>query len=331
MDYGDTLRVAFKLWWEKKYLWLFGILVALFSNTVDFDFGGNSESGYGESRVSTFSEQGMESLKDQFLAFVSGTDYLMLSVYIVIGVLVTLIFAAGAIYVGGKARTVLILVGMKHYKKEMEALKLSQAWGMSGNYWVELLIMNLIIMLGYFLLGVIVAIPVILVFIVTGLSFRPEILFILIPLACVLIPVLFVSVIVTELVKELASREIVLNAKKALEALKLSFVNFKQNWAEIVVAYLLSILPSAAFGIIIMIVMMPLGMLAVGGNYFLAVFSENDLPSIIYSVFMGILIWLVSSLVVGPMETFMAHYWNIVYAKLDLAKYPKETEKVEIV
>lgn len=326
----NNLKRAVDIWWREKYLWIFGIIVAFFSMSNSTD----SSSSENSNRISILSEDGLAKVKEGFNLFMSATDVV---IWVVVFILFIL-FIVGAIYLAGKAKTALIMQGMKHYKDDAYKITFKEAWDATGDYWQKLLYMNFLVALPFLLIVLVVA-GIILLMAFTG-SFDSSGLdgsgFLLCCLLCPIIIIVIALSITASFVKDIAAREIVLNNKGVVEALKYAFYNFieRPRLYHYIVSALIFMLPSIAFLIVVMIVMAPAGIVSVVIIESLKTNSIDSTVFYIVTLIIEIGMMALGALVGGPLTALYAIYWNIVYDQLNngniVAKVnTEETIKVE--
>jgi hypothetical protein len=331
MDHIQNLKLAVKQWWSNKYLWIFGIIVTFFTNSNSSNFENNNDNG---ESISTLSEEGMEKLTNGFDAFTNQTEPVMLAILIGIGVIIGLLFIAGAIYLAGKAKTALIMEGTQILKNGSPKGNFQAAWNATGNQWINLFVMNVISTL--IIILPIIALLVILFVVIfssegTNDAFMSlGVVFMCMLVCVVIIPLIILGISIT-VIKEIAAREIVLNGKGGIDALKIGYYNFKSIWKEYVLGLIVFLIPSTAYTFILFIVLVPAAIFSGLLIMLTETMEGNQLMILSIYVTIQLFIMLFSAILGGPLTSLHAQYWNILYDKLKHSKAKDKTEEEVVV
>ena len=182
MDFGYVLKRALKIIWKFKVLWIFGILASC-----------GQSSGSGGSNIQyTFSSEDANAFP-QIENFFNQLDPAVIAFLIALGILAILALIILAILLGTIGRVGLIRGTMKA-EQDAERLTFGELWRDGLVYFWRVFGLNLLIGVFIFLVILALFIPGI---VLTGLTFGLFALC-LIPMTCLLIPVMWAVYVVIE-------------------------------------------------------------------------------------------------------------------------------------
>jgi hypothetical protein len=182
MDFGYVLKRAWEIIWKFKVLWIFGILASCGQASGS----GGSNSGY------RFSSQ-ESNISPQIERFFNQLDPVVIAILIAIGIFIILVLIVLAILLGTVGRVGLIRGTMKA-EQGAERLTFGELWRDGLTYFWRVFGLNLII--GLIIFAVILAVFIVGA-ILTGLTLG-LFLVCLIPLVCLIIPVMWAVSVVIE-------------------------------------------------------------------------------------------------------------------------------------
>jgi hypothetical protein len=317
MKYWDIFTNTIKQWWNHKYLWIVGIIAALFTGSG----GGNSYSSFNNSsssRNSTTYQQGMDSIRDFFSdpAHVT-TMIIILVVLLVIGLALYVL----GLYLRSRADSALYQATQKLSISD-EKIGFWKTWGMGKlNLWKlvkqEILIsipiiFVVIIMLVVMSIAMSVSMPNYSTFEVSRVMFVA---------ICFICLILIYSILVS-MATVFGRRMTVLENLGEVEGLKKGFDFFIKNFSHILMFWLISLISGFVVGIVMFVVVIVL--LLIGVAMVVGLMFVNPVIAIIVGI-MGLLLFIVIvSLISGPTYTFNSMYWTNAY--LEIKKY-KEVAK----
>jgi hypothetical protein len=248
MDFGEILSKAWKIIWKYKVLWIFGIL-ASFGRGSGGGGGNGGGSNYRTSGNFNFDTNGLQNVPPEFRQMLETIASFMHSVQwwwvalIVLGLLViALIF--WVISIIGKTG---LIVGTKQADEGVEKLRFGTLLSDSMKYFWRVLGFTFLSGLALFIIMMIIIVPLVLFGVVTaGIG-----MLCILPLFCVLIPVLMlVGVVLEQGIIAIVVEDIGMFA-----GLKRGWLAFKNNfWNMVVMALILGI----GAGIIGFIISLPL-------------------------------------------------------------------------
>jgi hypothetical protein len=295
MDYFKIVKESFDIWWKNKYLWILGIIAAVFS-------GGSSTS-------SNFSQNSIDSKT-------LGLDNFEMSpaviVVIIVVALVGLAFMLLGIYLKSRADAS-IISSIPLIEKNTE-LGFKKSWSLSSSKWIKLFLLNLFISIPV-LVVVLITVVIAMIFLITSKSAVPS-AFVL-TLACAGIPLICLLVIysvISRIIYTFASRISVLNNGTVWDSIKKGWDFITKNLSDIVIFWLINLAIGAVTGTI----------LAVIGLVIFAPMILIVLPILVLNLWVGIIVGVLLSIVSvvllsllsGPIYSFGEIYWTKVYLTL---------------
>ena len=301
LNYLEVVQQAWQIVWKHKWLWLFGVLVALGS-------GGSSFSNYSSYSTNSGNTSAAGANVSQFISVYLVLIILLAIFLLVIGlvILVLSIIANGA------------LIGAATSVDRGESTGLSAAWRIGvKNFW-RLLGLNLLIGL---IVLVLVAIPVAVGIVAavigaSGSAISPA-LFCLIPVAIVYLLAFIVFVILLGISSNYGMRYIVVDGAGVLDGLRRGFALFRLRWADTILMYLLLGIIGFAVGVVLLIPAAAIGLPALAMGI-----SGVALKSVVLvaaGVFVGMLAILVMAILNGVFVAFSSVAWTLVYLRLTTA------------
>lgn len=349
MKHSLVLKRAWKILWDYKALWIFGILLAITTasggSQSNYSFDGN-ESQPSEMEFSSESpvwpqvfdqiEAGLDEAFDEISRMLDETNpdelerKFLTAAIIVTAVLVVLgLIGAVVRYV---AETALIRM-VDHYEETAEKLKARQGWelGWSHRAW-RLFLVDLVVFLPalvVFLVFMILALAPILT-IAAGMPAR-GVLGLVASIGLILLFSLafLVFIALVSLVKPVVYRKIVLEDEGAIEGIKSGWQTFRKSWKD----YGLMWLILTGINIIFPLVLLPfalvsggIGLLLGGGVAFLTggeAITSGD-PAMVWPIVAGILLFILVlaipiAFLSGLRETFQSTSWTLTYRELKAA------------
>jgi len=292
MDFGYVLKRAWEIIWKFKVLWIFGILASCGQASSS----GGSNSGY------RFSIQ-EGNVAPQIARFFNQLDPAMIALLIALGIFFSLAMIVLAILLGTIGRVGLIR-GTVKAEQGVERLTFGELWRNSLPYFWRVFGLNLLI-------GVIIVVAVLAVFI---LGIIPTVLTLglcLIPLVCLLFPVMWaVSVVI-----EQANVALVVENLGIIEALKHGWRVVRDNIGNMIVMSLIlflgvGLIGGAIIGLPLLIIATPAFVGAVSGTP--DAFRNGMLVSgLLFLVYLPVLL-----LLSGILRSYTSSAWTLTYLRL---------------
>ena len=295
MDYGNVLSRAWQIIWKHKVLWIFGILA-----------GCNSGGGGGGSNLRYSSEeeapQWMQPLVQQFDSMPDGQIALLVGALI----LVMLVLVIVAIFLGTIGRVGLVR-GTQQAEGGAASLSFGELFSGSMPYFWRVFGLNLVVGLAIFAFVVVFALIGLFGAIATlGLG-----LVCLIPLACVMVPVLwFVSVIV-----EQASIAIILENLSLMDGLRRGWDVVRNNLGAMIIMAL--ILGLGVGGIGGMLIALPVVFIFIPAAFGGAIGGSDALGNGLLVAGICFVAYLPILLVLnGILRSFIESAWTLTFLRL---------------
>lgn len=222
MDFGYVLRRAWQIIWKFKVLWIFGILASCGQASGS----GGSNSGYrfsgGQGNFPTRLEQWFNQL-----------DPTVITILIIVAVFIVLILVVLSILLGTVGRVGLIR-GTVKAEQGAERLTFGELWREGLAYFWRVFGLNLLIGLIIFVVVLAIFVPGVILTVITAGIFA----LCLIPLICLLVPVMWaVSVVI-----EQANIALVVENLRITEALKRGWQVVRENIGSVIVMSLILVL-----------------------------------------------------------------------------------------
>jgi hypothetical protein len=311
MKHIDLIKRAFHLTWRYRPLWIFGFLLALCSGgsgggSGRFNFPGGSQGNFGN----------IPHLPD-----ITPTTIIIIIVAII--ALVILLVVLG-IVVRTVTRTALI--GMVGQVEEKGAVRAADGWrlGWSGEAW-RLFLVNLLIGLPlaiFSLLLLLTALSPLLLLLTSNnaLKITGIVLTVLAVLAVILI-LIVVGVIITP-IQELTWRRTVLDRQRVIQSLRDAVGLIKRRFKDIAVLWLLMFGIGLGWGLIALIVVLPVSLVAallIGGipAGLVYLLSQSGWGAAITGIPLGLLAFiLISSFAAGLYLVFQSTVWTLAYLEV---------------
>jgi hypothetical protein len=347
MKHSEILKRAWKILWDYKALWIFGIILMLTtaSNTGN-NFNWNSNNQRDNGREMQFNpdedfwpqmgeeiEEGLDEAVEEMERILASenTDKLERNIFIAIISFVSLVLVLSIIGTVLKyiARTALIKM-VDRYEETAEKLKARQGWGLgwSKEAW-HLFLVDLIVFLPAFVVGAIVF-SLAIVPIITITSGMPAMgvlglvasigLILLLSLAGLIFGAL------VSLVRPVVYRKVVLEELGAFEGIKAGWQMFRAGWKQ----YGLMWLILKGIDLVWPLVMFPfallsggIGLLLGGGFTFLTggrAIEAGD-PSMVWSIVIGVILFILVLVIPlaflgGLRETYQSTSWTLAYREM---------------
>jgi hypothetical protein len=290
MDYGNILTRAWRITWQHKVLWIFGILAGCSgSNGGNSNFRAQGQAGSGGPN----GFPGVERFQD-FLESPEGTWAIV--AIVVLALLIALaVLVLSTIGRGG-------LIGGARLADEQGSVTFGDAWGIGVKSFWRLLGLSLLL-----------AVPIILLAVITGVGFAVAGPFglICLPLLCLAI----LAFIPLSIVAHFAQFGVVLDGLRVGDAFRKGWEVLKTNLGPIIILGLILIVIGFVAGILIaapfIAILAPLliGMIA-GSN------ADSALPGMPFLVAagLGFLCYLPIALVLsGVLQTWVMSAWMLAY------------------
>jgi len=228
MDIGNVLSRAWQIIWKHKVLWIFGILAGCSGN-------GGGANNFRASYQGSESSQQFQPYMDQFQSM----PQWLIALIVIVLILVVLLLVVLSIFLGTIGRIGLIR-GTQQAEGGAASLSFGELFSGSTPYFWRVFGLNLLVGLAIAVIGILFAILAVAGTVVTlGLG-----LLCLLPLVCVLVPVVwFVSVIV-----EQASIAIVIENLGVMDGLRRGWELVRANLGTMIVMALILLLGVGVIG-----------------------------------------------------------------------------------
>ena len=300
-DFGDILSRAWQIIWRYKVLWIFGILASCGRG------GGGGDFGF-DGSPQDFGRDLPEFL--QFLQDVPPENYLVVISLIVVGLVCLSLILSVVFFAIRTVGRLGLIQGTLFAEAGAESLGFMQLIDAGRPYFWRVLLLNFLIGVAALILGVVIAIPaVVIAFVTFGLG-----LLCLIPLLLLLIPVgWFVQVIV-----EQANVALVVEDLDIIGSLQKGWDVVRNNWAPAIVMGLILFIARFVVGLIIALpVLVALGPLfagIIGGGI-----SEST--ELIFGGVAVTLLCICALLPIllaigGAIESYVGSAWTLTYLRL---------------
>jgi hypothetical protein len=295
MDFGYVLKRAWKIIWKFKVLWIFGILASC--GQASGSGGGNS--GY------RFSSQDTN-IAPQVQQFFNQLNPAIISILVIIAIVVVVVLVVLAILLGTVGRVGLIR-GTVKAEQGSERLTFGELWRDGLTYFWRVFGLNLLI--GLIVLFALIAIAIL--GIILSIGTLGIFLICLIPLLCLLIPVMWlVSIII-----EQANIALVVENLGIVDAIKRGWQVFIDHIGSMIVMGLILILGVVVIGGAII----GLPLLAIAAPAALGVatgVTENIRNGIILSVLLFLVYLPVLLVLSGILRAYVSSAWTLTYLRL---------------
>jgi len=347
MKHSQILKRAWKILWDYKLLWIFGLILALTTSSMprnqlswsandsqqpspDMEFSPNEP--FWPQMAEEF-ERGMEEAFDELerILDTQNPDQLERRILSAILIFVGVMMVLGLIGTVLKyiAQTALIKM-VNHFEETAEKLKAREGWrlGWSRESW-RLFLVDLVVFLPAFALGAF-AFGTAIVPIIAFSSGMPArgVLGLVASIGLILLFILFALVLgaLVSLVKPVVFRKIVLEEQGVFEGIKSGWQMFRSAWKEYGLLWLIL----TGIDLIWPLVMFPfflvaggIGLLLGGGVTFLTggrLIEAGD-PSMVWSIVLGGILFLIVLIVPlaflgGLREVFQSSSWTLAYREL---------------
>ncbi len=295
MDFGYVLRRAWEIIWKFKVLWIFGILASC--SQASGTGGGNSGARFSNQNISIAPE-----VENFFNRLSPG----VITLLVILAILVIIVLVVLAILLGTVGRVGLIRGTMKAQQgatkltfSELWREGLTYFWRVFGlNLLIGLIILFAILVLG--LLGVVLSIGTLGIFLIC-----------LIPLLCLLIPIMWlVSIII-----EQANVALVVENLDIIEAIKRGWQVFIDNIGSMVVMGLIlvvgvGLIGGIIIGLPVLAIAIP-AVVAFSTGIFVNIRNGLVLSGILFVVYLPFLL-----LFSGILRAYTQSAWTLTFQRL---------------
>jgi ABC-type phosphate/phosphonate transport system permease subunit len=315
MDYGEVLNKAWKIVWKYKVLWIFGILAGFAQGGGGGGGGGGGNYSGGNNNFNppnfrqgdfnfNFLPPEMQRGFEEFSRTVSSIPWFVW-VMIVLG----LLFIALVFWLLSIVGKVGLIKGSKLADESEEKLPFGALLSKVWPYFWKFLLLELLICLAGFVLGLVIAIPIVLFAVMTlGVG-----MLCILPLLCLLIPL---GLLVETFVKQ-AEIALVADDLGVFDSIKAAWNVIKKNFWAYVIMTLILVIGGSVVGFILalpfLLVFVP-PFIALVANGF-SNFNGLQTPLIISLVICCILVpiyWLVN----GVLTAYIQSAWTLTYLRL---------------
>jgi len=295
MDFGYVLKRAWEIIWKFKVLWIFGIL----ASCGQAGSSGGSNSGYSVSAQES-------NVGPQIELFFNQLDPAAIAFLIALGILAILTLIILAILLGTIGRVGLIRGTMKA-EQGAERLTFGELWRDGLAYFWRVFGLNLLIGVFIFLVILALFIPGI---ILTGLTFGLFILCLL-PMICLLIPVMWAVYVVIEQ----ANIALVVENLSIMKAIGRGWEVVRNNIGNMIVMSLILILGvgligGAVIGLPLLIIATP-AMVGLASGTTEAIRNGMIISGIFFFVYLPLLL-----LFSGILRAYTTSAWTLTYMRL---------------
>jgi len=302
MDYIANIRKAFNIWWDNKYLWILGIICAIFTT-------GRVSINY------NFDTDVISSLPEVFEDFIDYRDMGIEPWTIIVFLAAFVIFwMILGIYFKNKAEASML---RSVYEIDMGAkVDFQDAWKAGDNHWLLLFLQSLIAASPIIILFVLIIILAI-VFSISGYDFSvidvPPFGMILCGLGCGL--VIYLIFINTLLI--FSKRELVIGGKSLFASLSSGFNTIVENFPEFIMSCLVLIPVGMIKSILSVVVMMVSLFLSIPiGFILIPLFETAPMVVLALGIVILLILYFINSIIRGPVVAYYNTYWTIVYLEL---------------
>lgn len=296
IDYGSTLSRAWQITWRHKVLWIFGILAGCSQggssgngssgNNSNFNVGPN-----GDVQLPPEIQRFFNSDPQQYLPLIIGVVCVLLLVGLIF-------FILGLIGEGGLIQGVATA-------DTTGSVTFGETWAVGVSKIVPL-----------FLLRLVIAVPIIVVvLLIAGLAVITAgfALICIVPLTCLLIP----AAIVVSIWQHFAKYYIVLQGSGVIDSLRQSWAFLRQNWAQVLVLGLITIVIAFVIGLILALPMI----LAVLPAMFILIGNaaqnvQPDITAFLPSLICGLVYLPVLLVLQGILQTWTTSAWTLAFRQL---------------
>ncbi len=296
IDYGSTLSRAWQITWRHKVLWIFGILAGCSQSNSSGNSGSGNNSNFnvgpnGDVQLPPEIERFFSRDPQQYLPLIIGVVCVLLLVGLIF-------FILGLLGEGGLIQGVATA-------DSTGSVTFGEAWAAGVSKIVPL-----------FLLRLVIAVPIIVVvFLIAGLAVITAgfALICIVPLICLLVP----AAIVVSIWQHFAKYYIVLQGSGVIDSLRQSWAFLRQNWAQVLVLGLITIVISFVIGIVLALPMI----LAVLPALFVLIGNaaqnvQPDITAFLPSLICGLVYLPVLLVLQGILETWTTSAWTLAFRQL---------------
>ncbi|MBD3362227.1 hypothetical protein GF362_00730 [Candidatus Dojkabacteria bacterium] len=317
MDYIQNLKDSVKLWWEHKYLWLLGMIVAFFSGGSNFRNDFDSSSDF-PGKV----EHGFDQATQQLDPIVQSIKSIPEELWIVIGAIcisLLIIWILISIYIKNKAKSGLV----KATEKITNGSKLNfkKSWNLGNKYWLKVFGQNVLLALPIIIVVLIIFGSMISIFYTNrDISFDessfPIILSLIVILLCA---VLGLYSIFIGCIKPFALRKLIIEDQSVIASINQGMRYFIKNFTEILITFLLKLVITILTFLVLALPFLALFLLffMVFILGFVSLIMFNIIAALIYAFLLLVIFTLFSAAIQGPFVTFHELYWTLTYLRIN--------------
>jgi len=306
MDHWSILVKTFKQWWVHKYLWIVGILAAMFA-------GGGSSGGSFPSSGNSSSSASYKEFTDSVMNFLSDptvvtTIIIVFIVLVIIGTLFTIL----SLYIQARADSALFQA-TKQIGSDNKKIGFWNTWRMGKFRLGTLIKLQLIVSGPMYLIGMALVVLLIVLLLTSGGEFATIITGFWLVLVCSAICLCFVMLyaIIVGVINVFGKRISVLENTDAIVGFKKGYAFLKKNISDVLVFWLLSLIYGTVISLVTVVIIFIV--LFVGIAIIVPLIIVNIVLGLIVAVIIGILFGFVMALISGPVYAFGQMYWTNVY------------------
>ena len=329
MDYLKVFKESLSIWWKNKFLWILGFIAVIFGGSV----GGNSSSFSSNQNFgsSSGSNSGVNSIMDSnaFNSLVSSLYKFITSplgiIIVVIVLFLIILIALISLYLKSRADSSLISATSLLVQNKVVTFK--QAWGLSKKNWSKLFWLNILINIPLIFLNLIIVVLVIIgVFLfLRGMATYPSgvinsdtqisygIGLLIVSFGFLVCCLTIVYGTVAKIIVSFANRIAVLQDKKVVESIKLSWNFIKVHFTDLLVFWLITL----AWGFVLFVVSTILVLLIIPiGLVIIPILLINWILGVFLIILVIVGFGILSLAISGPIYSFSEVYWTRVYLEL---------------
>lgn len=305
MDYGSTLKRAWEIIWKFKVLWIFGILASC--GQASGSGGGNSGFRFSAQDTNTY---------PQIQQFFNQLNPAIITLLVVIAIVIVIALIILAILLGTVGRVGLIR-GTVKAEQGAGKLTFAELWRDGLTYFWRVFGLNLLIGLTIFF----IALALVFMGVILSIGTLGIFLICLLPLLCLLIPVMWLVGIIIEQ----ANVALVVENLDIIQAIKRGWQVFIDHIGSMVVMGLILILGIGLIGGLII----GLPLLAIAAPAVLGIstgITENIrngliLSAVLFVVYLPVLLFLS-----GVLRAYIQSAWTLTYLRLTTGPSPISVE-----
>lgn len=302
MDYLEILKKAFQITWKHKYLWVLGFLVALAGSGSNFNSNFNSQS-------SSQDFSGAGKWLESYLIIIVLVVLILMFLYFIIWIL-SIIAQAG-------------LVGAVDGIESGKEMGLGKAFGIGAHYFWRALGINILLGLVMFVLVMVFVVPMIAGVVLIALQGKEATAAIVSSLIC-LIPAFFLVILfliivgaIVGVINMYAMRFAVIKDKRVIESIRSGWRLIKEHKTETMIMFLLLLLTSALYGIVMLIPALIVGLPSI--FIIIAGAAAKNVALLALGAFGVMVLVLVMAVIRGVYEVFHSSAWTLTFRNLQVS------------